>query len=119
MKRRLAVLLGLAAAAGTLAPPLKASNHREAPITALDQKADITDLYAFMGYGPSSAGKVTIIMSVDPFLEPGNGPNWFPFDDELLYELKIDNDQDARSTPVSKTVRWRLPIRRLRCCPAR
>ena len=48
MKRRLAVILGLAAAAGSLAPPLKASNHREAPITALDQKADITDLYAFM-----------------------------------------------------------------------
>ena len=96
MKRRLAVLLGLAAAAGSLAPPLKASNHREAPITALDQKADITDLYAFMGYGPGSAGKVTLIMSVDPFLDTANGPNWFPFDDEILYELKIDNNQDAR-----------------------
>ena len=27
---------------------------------------------------------------------PANGPNWFPFDDEILYELKVDNDHDAR-----------------------
>ena len=79
-----------------LTPPLTASNHREAPITALDHKADITDLYAFMGYGAGSAGKVTLIMGVDPLLDPANGPNWFPFDDEILYELKIDNDHDAR-----------------------
>ena len=96
MKTRLAVLLGLGGALAALAPPLTASNHREAPITALDHKADITDLYAFMGYGASSAGKVTLIMGVDPLLDTANGPNWFPFDDEILYELKIDNDHDAR-----------------------
>ena len=28
-----------------------AANHREAPITALDHKADITDVYAFRSYG--------------------------------------------------------------------
>ncbi|MEZ5284626.1 MAG: DUF4331 domain-containing protein [Vicinamibacterales bacterium] len=96
MTRRLAFLLGIGAAVATLAPPLTASNHREAPITALDHKADITDLYAFMGYGAGSAGKLTIIMGVDPLLDTANGPNWFPFDDEILYELKIDNDHDAR-----------------------
>src|SRR5687767_349936 len=74
------------------------SNHREAPITALDHKADITDLYAFVSYGPagtSSPRKVTLIMSVDPFLDPANGPNWFPFDPEILYEIKVDNNHDA------------------------
>ncbi len=96
MKLRLAILLGIGAALAALTPPLRAANHREAPITALDHKADITDVYAFMGYGAGSAGKVTLIMGVDPLLDPGNGPNWFPFDDEILYELKIDNDQDAR-----------------------
>jgi hypothetical protein len=96
MKKPLALLVGLGAALAGLAPPLKASNHREAPITALDHKADITDLYAFMGYGPGSAGKLTLIMGVDPLLDTANGPNWFPFDDEILYELKIDNDYDAR-----------------------
>lgn len=78
-----------------------ASNHREAPITALDHKADITDLYAFVSYGPNQGSgetptHVTLIMSVDPLLEPANGPTLFPFDPNIRYEIAIDNDQDAR-----------------------
>jgi hypothetical protein len=96
MKPRVAILLGLGALVASLTPPLRAANHREAPITALDHKADITDIYAFMGYGAGSAGKVTLILGVDPLLDTANGPNWFPFDDEILYEVKIDNDHDAR-----------------------
>ena len=73
-----------------------ASNHREAPITALDHKADITDLYAFNSYGGANSGThVTLILGVDPLLEPANGPNWFPFDPDILYELKVDNNNDA------------------------
>lgn len=72
-----------------------ASNHREAPITALDHKADLTDLYAFRSYTPGASDKVTIILGVDPLLEPANGPNWFPFDPDILYEIKIDNNHDA------------------------
>jgi hypothetical protein len=34
-------------------------------------------------------------MCVDPLLEPANGPNWFPFDPDILYEIKIDNNHDA------------------------
>src|SRR5262245_29287735 len=75
---------------------LPAANHREAPITALDHKADITDVYAFVSYGGPGAGRrVTMIMGVDPLLEPGNGPNWFPFDPDILYEIKVDNNNDA------------------------
>lgn len=78
---------------------LLASSHREAPITALDQKADITDIYAFRSYDASgndtSPPSVTMILCVDPFLEPANGPNWFPFDPTLLYEVKVDNNQSA------------------------
>ena len=73
--------------------PLPAANHREAPITALDQKADITDVYAFKSY--DSPTKVTLMFGVDPFLEPGNGPTWFPFDPEILYQIKVDNNHDA------------------------
>src|SRR5579862_5617583 len=58
--------------------PLFASSHREAPITALDQKADITDWYCFID--PGNPGNVVMILNVDPFLEPSNGPNFFPFD---------------------------------------
>jgi hypothetical protein len=72
-----------------------AANHREAPITALDHKADITDVYAFRSYDGDPTPRVTLIMGVDPLLEPANGPNWFPFDPEILYEIKIDNNNDA------------------------
>ena len=47
----------IAATAGAALAPARraawhatASNHREAPITALDHKADITDLWAFVSY---------------------------------------------------------------------
>ncbi len=66
-----------------------ASSHREAPITALDHPADITDFYAFVSY--DHPDRVTFVMNVDPFLEPSNGPNYFPFDPNILYEIKVDN----------------------------
>lgn len=38
-----AVILGLTLSAGS-----QAAHHREAPLTALDQKTDITDFFAFV-----------------------------------------------------------------------
>ncbi|MBK8534398.1 MAG: DUF4331 domain-containing protein [Candidatus Competibacteraceae bacterium] len=70
-----------------------AANHREAPLTALDTKADITDFFAFVSY--DNPGKVTLILDVDPFLEPSNGPNYFPFDPEILYTIRVDHDHDG------------------------
>jgi hypothetical protein len=70
-----------------------ASSHREAPITALDRTADITDWYAFVSY--DHPDRVTMILNVDPFLEPSNCPNYFPFDPNVLYEMKVDNNQDG------------------------
>ena len=81
----------LAACAGLA----QASSHREAPIVALDHKADITDVYAFRSYDGNALPRVTLILNVDPLLEPGNGPTWFPFDPDILYEIKIDNNNDA------------------------
>ena len=78
----------------TVPPGAFASSHREAPITALDHTADITDFYAFASY--DRPGYVTFIMNVDPFLQPSNGPNYFPFDPSIVYQIKIDNDNDAR-----------------------
>lgn len=69
------------------------ASHREAPITALDTKADITDFYAFVSYDDPT--KVTIILNVDPLLAPGNGPNYFPFDENILYAVHVDNNNDA------------------------
>lgn len=72
---------------------LLASSHREAPITALDRTADITDWYAFVSF--DHPDRVTMVLNVDPFLEPSNGPNYFPFDPNVLYEMKVDNNQDG------------------------
>ncbi len=89
-----------------------ASSHREAPITAFDHKADITDFYAFRSYDGGPVPRVTFILCVDPFLEPGNGPNWFPFDPEVLYEIKVDNNNDALADvtfQIRFTTEQRLP----------
>ena len=72
---------------------LFASSHREAPITALDRSADVTDWYAFVSY--DHPDKVTFILNVDPLLEPANGPNYFPFDDNVVYQMLVDNNQDG------------------------
>ncbi len=89
-----------------------ASSHREAPITALDHKADITDFYAFVSYAPGDSTKVTFILCVDPLIETDNGPNWSPFDPEILYEVKVDNNNDAVEDVVFQfkfTTEQRLP----------
>ncbi len=72
---------------------LQAANHREAPITAIDRLADITDFYAFVSY--DNPDKVTFILDVDPLLEPSNGPTYFPFDPEITYAIRVDNNHDA------------------------
>jgi hypothetical protein len=108
-RRAILALLVLAIAAGTVVAGLTAvpggllaSSHREAPITALDTKADITDIYAFRSYdangNDTNPPSITIIMCVDPFLEPANGPNWFPFDPGVLYEINIDNNNSGKAS---------------------
>src|ERR1700730_14459364 len=72
-----------------------AASHREAPITALDHTADITDWFTFNSYDPAAPNTATMILNVDPLLEPSNGPNYFPFDPEIEYRMNVDNDLDG------------------------
>jgi len=58
-----------------------------------DHKATITSFYAFVSYEDPT--KVTFILNVDPLLEPGNGPQYFPFDDNVQYSIRIDNNNDG------------------------
>src|ERR1700690_4558616 len=86
--------MSLALALCLLAPPgMYASSHREAPITALDRTADVTDWYAFVSY--DNPNNVTMILNVDPLLEPSNGPNYYPFDDNVVYQMVVDNNQSG------------------------
>jgi Domain of unknown function (DUF4331) len=97
-------------AAAVVAAPLAVftANHREAPITALDRTADITDWYAFQSY--DNPEKTTMVLSVDPLLEPSNGPNYFPFDPEVLYAMHVDNNHDGKED-ITFEFRFRTEIR--------
>jgi hypothetical protein len=53
---------------------------------------------------------VTFILCVDPLLEPANGPTYFPFDPNIVYEIKIDNDHDAEAD-ISFEFRFRTEQR--------
>jgi hypothetical protein len=90
------LVMTVVAAVSLLLPtalPVLASSHREAPLIAGDPKADATDLYAFVS--PDKTDTVTIIANYIPFQEPAGGPNFYTFDDNVMYEIKVDSDGDA------------------------
>ncbi|HZP90162.1 MAG TPA: DUF4331 domain-containing protein [Actinomycetota bacterium] len=71
------------------------SSHREAPGISKDPVADNTDLYAFVS--PDRPDTVTLIANYIPLEDPPGGPNFFEFGDDVLYEIHIDNDADAKA----------------------
>ena len=90
-------VLSPALGAGTSA----ASSHREAPYTASDPRVDNTDVYAFVS--PDDPDTVTFVANWIPFEEPNGGPNFYPFGDDVAYDIEIDNDGDA---VVDLVYRW-------------
>jgi uncharacterized protein DUF4331 len=85
-----AVLCG---ATGLRFGDVKASSHREAPLISQDQYADNTDVYSFVS--PRNPDRVTLISNFIPLEAPQAGPNYYKFDDNVLYEIMVDNDADA------------------------
>ena len=75
--------------------PARASSHSEAPLISMDRFADNTDTYAFRSVEAGREGFVTLIANYVPFQEPSGGPQWYRFDDTVLYEIKIDNTGDG------------------------
>ena len=71
----------------------RASSHSEAPLISQDPRADNTDLYAFVS--PDDPDTVTSIANYIPLEAPAGGPNFYSFDDNVLYEIKIDNTGDG------------------------
>jgi hypothetical protein len=100
INRRALVGLGVAAALTASSFALlrtdsgDASSHREAPMIAGDPRNDNTDVYAFVS--PDKADTVTLLANWIPFQEPQGGPNFYTFDTKSRYNIKIDNDGDAR-----------------------
>ncbi len=79
----------------SVVPSTLASSHREAPLITGDPKADATDLYAFVS--PDKPDTVTFIANYIPFEQPAGGPNFDSFDDNVLYEINVDNDANAKA----------------------
>ena len=77
----------------SIAGPALGSSHREAPSIANDPSADITDLYAFVS--PDKPDTVTIIANYNGLQEPAGGPNFYPFNPDVLYWIKVDNTGDG------------------------
>jgi hypothetical protein len=74
--------------------PADASSHREAPFISGDPLADATDVYAFVS--PDRPNSVTLIANYIPAEVAPAGPNFYRFGDDVLYEINIDNNADAK-----------------------
>jgi hypothetical protein len=70
-----------------------ASSHREAPAISLDPSADLSDFYAFVS--PEDPDKAVFVFNVNPLSDPGGGPNFHRFDDNVRYAIHIDNEGDG------------------------
>src|SRR3989454_2855200 len=107
--RVMAILLGVLMALTSVSPVAKAASHREAPLIALDPAADNTDTYAFRSWQDPS--EVVFIMNVIPGQDPADGPNYFNFDDEVLYTINIDNNQDGKAEDIVYEFRFKTETR--------
>jgi hypothetical protein len=92
-----------------IAAPAFAASHREAPLIANDPAADITDFYVFRSWQDSD--KAILIMNVIPSQEPGSGPNYFNFADDVLYEIHIDNNKNNVAANITYQIRFKTEIR--------
>ena len=86
-----------------------AASHREAPLIALDPTADITDVYAFRSWEDPS--KAVFIMNVIPSQVPASGPNFFNFDDEVVYALHLDLNADGDADDAVIEFRFHTALR--------
>src|SRR5215212_10475062 len=88
-------VLGCSLLLSGITQPSQASSHREAPLIVGDPLADNTDVYAFRSTEAGREGFVTLIANYIPFEEPSGGPHFYKFDDNVLYEIKVDNTGDG------------------------
>lgn len=95
MKNSIKKVIGALAIASLSMIPVLASSHGEAPLISMDRFADNTDTYAFRSVEAGREGFVTLIANYIPLQEPSSGPQWFRWDDSVLYEIRIDNTGDG------------------------
>ncbi len=107
--RATAMSLSALMALTTMTPLARAASHREAPLIALDPAADTTDTYAFRSWQDPS--KAVFIVNVLPGQDPADGPNYFNFDDEVLYAVNLDINQDGKAEDIVYEFRFKTENR--------
>jgi hypothetical protein len=105
--RAVTTLLAVLMVAST-APVAWAASHREAPLIALDPAADLTDVYLFRSW--VNPDNVVMIMNVIPGQEPSSGPNYFNFDDAVVYAFNLDTNGDGSAEDIVIEVRFTTEI---------
>ncbi|MFN2420554.1 MAG: DUF4331 family protein [Gemmatimonadota bacterium] len=91
--RSLAVLavVPILGSAGFLATRLVGSDHQDTTEVELSPRMDINDVYAFPG---SNDDRIVLVVDTSSPLTPAQSAS-ASFDPELLYQIKIDNNDDA------------------------
>ncbi len=94
------VLAATLAAGAFWAAPAKASSHREAPFITSVPKADGTDFYMFQSYEPGREGYTTFVADYQPLQSPAGAPNYYELDQDVRYNINIDNSGSAKANMV-------------------
>ncbi len=108
------LLASVALAWGTAA---ESASHREAPFIAMDPAADNTDVYTFVSYDAANLARapadrrVTFILNVNPGQDPSDAPNYYNFDDDVLYAVNIDNNRDGKAEDIVYEFRFKTEDR--------
>ncbi|HSP33869.1 MAG TPA: DUF4331 domain-containing protein [Thermoanaerobaculia bacterium] len=84
------------------------SSHREAPAITEDPTHDNTDVYVFRS--PDAPDTITIIANFSPLEEASNGPNFYRFSSDGVYEIHIDNNGDGKEE-ITYQFQFRTDVR--------
>ncbi|MEP7065903.1 MAG: DUF4331 family protein, partial [Gemmatimonadota bacterium] len=94
----IAVLAVAVTATGLLVKRSLASDHQDTADVELNPSMDMTDVYAFPG---SSPDRIALVLNSWALLTPAEAqPGVTSFDDNLLYQFKVDNTGDAKEDKV-------------------
>lgn len=87
------VIVTLMAALLQVGAIASASSHREAPSILDNPEEDNTDVYTFLD--PTDPNKIVFVANYVPFAVPTSGPNFYRFNPDARYDIRIDNNGDA------------------------
>ena len=102
-RRALTLLAALvvAGAAGVIGVrAARASDHQDNPLSELNPKMDMSDVYAFPG---ATADRIVLVMNSSPLMTTAQAAS-AGFDPDILYQFKVDNTGDAREDRVIQVV---------------